>query len=93
MLGLNEDTRHLIVCNGYKDEEYMRLALMGQKLGHTVMIVLEQLNELDVLLKVADEMGVAADGRRPHQAGHRRARAAGPRAAASARSSGSRRWS
>ena len=59
VLGLNEDTRHLIVCNGYKDEEYMRLALMGQKLGHTVMIVLEQLNELDVLLKVADEMGVA----------------------------------
>ena len=59
VLGLNEDTRHLIVCNGYKDEEYMRLALMGQKLGHTVMIVLEQLNELEVLLKVADEMGVA----------------------------------
>jgi arginine decarboxylase len=56
VLGLNEDTRHLIVCNGYKDEEYMRLALMGQKLGHTVMVVLEQLNELDVLLKVADEM-------------------------------------
>ncbi|MEP7176455.1 MAG: biosynthetic arginine decarboxylase, partial [Gemmatimonadales bacterium] len=49
---------HLIVCNGYKDEEFMRLALMGQKLGHTVMIVLEQLSELDVLLKVADEMGV-----------------------------------
>ena len=60
VLGLNEDTRHLIVCNGYKDEEYMRLALMGQKLGHTVMVVLEQLNELDVLLKVADEMGVAS---------------------------------
>ena len=58
VLGLNEDTRHLIVCNGYKDEEYMRLALMGQKLGHTVMVVLEQLNELEVLLKVAEEMGV-----------------------------------
>jgi arginine decarboxylase len=59
ILGLNEETKHLIVCNGYKDEEYMRLALMGQKLGHTVMIVLEQLNELEVLLKTADEMGVA----------------------------------
>jgi arginine decarboxylase len=59
VLGLNEDTRHLIVCNGYKDEEYMRLALMGQKLGHTVMVVLEQLNELDVLLKMADEMQMA----------------------------------
>jgi arginine decarboxylase len=58
ILGLNESTNHLIVCNGYKDEEFMRLALMGQKLGHPVMIVLEQLNELDVLLKVSDEMGL-----------------------------------
>jgi arginine decarboxylase len=58
ILGLNESTNHLIICNGYKDEEFMRLALMGQKLGHTVVIVLEQLNELDVLLQVADEMNV-----------------------------------
>lgn len=58
VLGLNESTHHLIVCNGYKDEEFMRLALMGQKVGHKVMIVLEQLSELDVLLKVADELGV-----------------------------------
>jgi arginine decarboxylase len=58
VLGLNESSKHLIVCNGYKDEEFMRLALMGQKVGHTVMIVLEQLSELDVLLKVADELGV-----------------------------------
>jgi arginine decarboxylase len=57
VLGQNESTNHLIVCNGYKDEEFMRLALMGQRLGHTVMIVLEQLTELDVLLRVADEMG------------------------------------
>src|SRR6266542_4844341 len=58
VLGLAEHTDHLIVCNGYKDEEYMRLALMGQKLGHQVFIVLEQLSEVDVLLQVADEMGV-----------------------------------
>ena len=58
VLGLNESTNHLIVCNGYKDEEFMRLALMGQKLGHKVMIVLEQLSELEVLLKVSDEMNV-----------------------------------
>jgi arginine decarboxylase len=58
VLGLNENTNHLIVCNGYKDEEFMRLALMGQKLGHSVMIVLEQLSELEVLLKVAEEMSV-----------------------------------
>jgi arginine decarboxylase len=56
ILGLGDASHHLIVCNGYKDEEFVRLALMGQKLGHTVVIVMEQLNELDVLLKVADEM-------------------------------------
>jgi arginine decarboxylase len=58
ILGLAENTDHLIICNGYKDEEFMRLALMGQKLGHNVFIVLEQLSEIDVLLQVADEMGV-----------------------------------
>ncbi|MEO5588055.1 MAG: biosynthetic arginine decarboxylase [Gemmatimonadaceae bacterium] len=58
VLALAEHTDHLIVCNGYKDEEFMRLALMGQKLGHKVYIVLEQLSEVDVLLKVADELGV-----------------------------------
>jgi arginine decarboxylase len=58
VLGLSENSSHLIVCNGYKDEEFMHLALMGQKLGHKVMIVLEQLTELEVLLKVADEMGI-----------------------------------
>src|SRR6476469_4369352 len=58
VLGLAEHTDHLIVCNGYKDEEFMRLALMGQKLGHQVFIVLEQLSEVDILLQVADELGV-----------------------------------
>ncbi len=58
VLGLNESTRQLIICNGYKDEEFMRLALIGHQLGHRVIVVLEQLNELEVLLKVADEMGV-----------------------------------
>jgi arginine decarboxylase len=58
ILGLAENTDHIIVCNGYKDEEFMRLALMGQKLGHQVYIVIEQLSEIDVLLQVADEMQV-----------------------------------
>src|SRR5687767_15401834 len=59
VLALAEHTDHLIVCNGYKDEEFMRLALMGQKLGHKVYIVIEQLSELDVLLQAADELDVA----------------------------------
>jgi len=58
VLGLSESTGQLIVCNGYKDEEFMRLALMGQRLGHKVFIVLEQLSELDVLLDAARALGV-----------------------------------
>jgi arginine decarboxylase len=58
VLALSARTDHVIVCNGYKDEEFMRLALMGQKLGHTVFIVIEQVSELDVLLQAADELGV-----------------------------------
>src|SRR6476646_7140251 len=58
VLGLAEHTDHVIVCNGYKDEEFMRLALMGQKLGHQVFIVLEQLSEVDVLIQAAEELGV-----------------------------------
>jgi arginine decarboxylase len=58
VLALTERNDHLIVCNGYKDEEFIRLALMGQKLGHTVLIVIEKISEVDILLKVAEEMDV-----------------------------------
>src|SRR5688572_13665024 len=58
VLGLAEHTNHLIICNGYKDEEFARLALMGQKLGHQVFVVIEQLSEIDVLLQAAQELEV-----------------------------------
>jgi arginine decarboxylase len=58
VLALSERTDHLIVCNGYKDEEYVRLALMGQRLGHTVLIVVEKITEVDTILRVAGEMGI-----------------------------------
>ncbi|MDX1804369.1 MAG: biosynthetic arginine decarboxylase [Alcanivorax sp.] len=48
-----------IVCNGYKDVEYLRLALMGEKLGFHVHIVVEKMSELPALLTLADELGVA----------------------------------
>ena len=58
VLSLSESTDHIIVCNGYKDEEFTRLALMGQKLGHQVFVVIEQLSEIDVVLQVAQELEV-----------------------------------
>lgn len=59
VLAMSDRTDHLIICNGYKDEEFMRLALMGQRLGHTVILVIEQVSELEVLLAVAADMGIA----------------------------------
>ena len=58
VLALSDKPHHLIICNGYKDEEYLYLALMGQKLGHEVMIVIEKISEVDLLLNLAREMDV-----------------------------------
>ncbi|MGB0678389.1 MAG: biosynthetic arginine decarboxylase [Polyangiales bacterium] len=43
----------LIVCNGYKDSHYMETALLAQKLGHTVIIVLERFEELELVLQAS----------------------------------------
>jgi arginine decarboxylase len=58
VLAMSERTDHLIVCNGYKDEEYLRLALIGQKLGHEVLIVIEKPSEVETLLKIAQRTHV-----------------------------------
>ncbi len=59
VLALNQDPEALTVCNGYKDEEFMRLALLGRKLGRKVVVVIEKLSELPALLALADEMQVS----------------------------------
>ncbi len=46
----------VIVCNGYKDREYIRLALIGQRLGYRVYIILEKLSELDIVLEESTKM-------------------------------------
>ncbi|OLU33455.1 arginine decarboxylase [Pseudomonas sp. PA27(2017)] len=48
-----------IVCNGYKDREFIRLALMGQKLGHNVFIVIEKESEVALVIDEAAELKVA----------------------------------
>jgi len=51
--------RHgVIVCNGYKDGAYIRMALIGQKMGQTVFIVIEKPSELALILQQAAELGV-----------------------------------
>lgn len=51
-------TRTVIVCNGYKDREYIRLALMGEKLGHKVYLVIEKMSEIALVLEEAEQLNV-----------------------------------
>ncbi|MFM8263645.1 MAG: biosynthetic arginine decarboxylase [Pirellula sp.] len=48
----------LLICNGFKDESFCRLALLGVQAGKRVVIVIEKLNELKILLRVCAESGV-----------------------------------
>ena len=48
----------LTICNGYKDEDFLRLALLGRKLGRKVVVVLEKYSEIEPLLRLAEEMDV-----------------------------------
>ncbi|MDH3979017.1 MAG: biosynthetic arginine decarboxylase [Gammaproteobacteria bacterium] len=45
-----------IICNGYKDAEYIRLALIAQRLGHRVVLVIEKLSELELIINTATAM-------------------------------------
>lgn len=58
VLALSERPGSTIVCNGYKDREYIRLALIGRKLGHQVYIVIEKLSELELILEEAASLDV-----------------------------------
>ncbi len=57
-LAMHEGNNRLIVCNGYKDHDYIRLALLGRKLGKKIIIVVEQLAEIDDIIAIANETGV-----------------------------------
>ncbi len=45
-----------IICNGYKDAEYIRLALIAQRLGHPTVLVIEKLSELELIIATAASM-------------------------------------
>ncbi len=58
VLAYNDNPNSLTVLNGYKDEEYMRLAMIGRKIGRKVIVIIEKYSELPLLVKVANEMNV-----------------------------------
>ena len=47
-----------IICNGYKDQSYIELALLAQKMGKRIFIVVEKLNEIDIIAKAAKKLDV-----------------------------------
>ena len=57
-LAMLEDVEGLIVCNGYKDQEFIDLAMMGLKMGKQVFVVVEKPSELDLILASAERFGV-----------------------------------
>ena len=58
VLALAENDDAPIICNGYKDAEFIELALLAKKMGRDVYIVVEKLNELKLILKISKERNV-----------------------------------
>ena len=58
VIAINADTDSLIVCNGYKDESYIELALLAQKMGKRIFLVVEKLNELKLIAKIGKKLNV-----------------------------------
>ena len=58
VIAVNTDSGSLIVCNGYKDESYIELALLAQKMGKRIFLVVEKMNELKLIAKMAKQLNV-----------------------------------
>ncbi|WP_423129226.1 biosynthetic arginine decarboxylase [Gaoshiqia sp. Z1-71] len=58
VIAINTDSDSLIICNGYKDEDYIELALLAQKMGRRIFVVVEKLNELKLIAKVARRLKI-----------------------------------
>ncbi|KAA6352248.1 Biosynthetic arginine decarboxylase [termite gut metagenome] len=58
VIAINTDDS-LIICNGYKDESYIELALLAQKMGKRIFLVVEKLNELKLIAKMAKQLNVS----------------------------------
>ena len=59
IIASNTDSESLIICNGYKDESFIELALLAQKMGRTIIIVVEKMNELRLIAKLSKQLKVS----------------------------------
>jgi arginine decarboxylase len=58
IIAINTDAESLIICNGYKDEDYIELALLAQKMGKRIYIVVEKLNELKLISSISKRLKI-----------------------------------
>lgn len=58
VIAINADSDSLIICNGYKDEDYIELALLAQKMGKRIFLVVEKLNELKLIANVSRRLKI-----------------------------------
>ncbi len=58
VLAIHNNPNSLIVCNGYKDEDFIELALLAQKMGKNIFLVVEKLNELKNIIKISNRLKV-----------------------------------
>jgi len=57
-LAIHRDPEALMICNGYKDSLYIQMALLGRKLGKTIIMVVEKVEELKAILDVSQQLNV-----------------------------------
>jgi arginine decarboxylase len=57
-ISLDQSPDSLLICNGFKDESFIDLALMGTRLGKRVVVVIEKMNELKMLVRRSLETGI-----------------------------------
>ncbi|MFM6096902.1 MAG: biosynthetic arginine decarboxylase, partial [Dolichospermum sp.] len=57
-LALLDTPGALLICNGYKDQEYIETAMLAQRLGQTPIIVLEQIEEVDLAIAASRQLGI-----------------------------------
>ncbi len=58
VIAINTDSDSLIICNGYKDEDYIELALLAQKMGKRIFLVVEKLNELKLIASISKRLKI-----------------------------------
>ena len=88
MLALTNGGDTPIICNGFKDDEFIKMVMLARKIGKNIIPVVEKFTELELIVKyMPRSSSVRPADRRARQARQPRGRAGGGRAPATARSS------